>query len=265
MALRAFLSSLNELSDEAKKLYRKEGDGFVLDVETSDGFELVNTTNLKKSLQTERNRAKELDEKIKAFGDATPESVQSALSLVKELDGKPLDKAMEERWKLRETQLSDKHKTEITKHETKISKLLEELQENIITARATQAIAEKKGNVELLLPHVIKHMRMREVDGKHIAQIIDPSTKQERITKKGSSSDAMQLSELMEEFVNSSSFSAAFEGSNASGSGAGGGASGGGKSGNAYTISQEQAKDIRAYKAAKEAAVKQGRDLVITG
>ena len=228
MALPAVLSSLNGLKEDVAKLYKQDGSIYILDVEPADGFELQKISALKETLSKERKRAGEFEDKLKAFGDITPEAAKQALEALKELDGKPLDKAVEERIKIREQQLTEKHSKETKVKDEKLSTVTKQLEHNMLTAAAISALAAKTKNVDLLLPHVLRQMRLREVDGKYITEIIGLDG-QARITSRSNSSEAMQLSELLEEMVKSSTYAPAFDGAGGSGSGAGGGGAGGGR------------------------------------
>ena len=101
-------------------------------------------------------------------------------------------------------------------------------------AAATSAIAEAKGSVELLLPHVLANTRVKETDdGDFVVEVVDAKGNVRIGDSKGA---PMDLKGLVAEMRQHETFARAFEGDGHSGTGKeadkGGGAKRGDVSGN---------------------------------
>jgi hypothetical protein len=126
-------------------------------------------------------------------------------------------------------QLIDSHGREKEQLQAKLSKMEKSLESALITSVAAQALAEQKGSVRLLMPHIERQTRLREVDGKYTVEVIGTDGNP-RLS--GNDAHVMSISELVVEMKSQNDFASAFEGSGASGTGATGGHRGTGYSGN---------------------------------
>ena len=254
MPLKAIVTTLDGLSEELKKEYKSKDGKFYLDVSEVDGYALEDARNLKSALARERESAREANDKLKSLADFDIDAAKEALRKVKEWQDSPPEKKFEEQFKAREEQLLKKHKTEIDTKDGSIKDLTSQLEEQLITASATQAIAAKKGSIDLLLPIVARQTRIRRVsDGRFIVEVLDDK-KQPRISSKQGSQDAMSIGELVDEMSKTEVYGRAFDGTGNSGTGAVSGVTKGANG--AHVISAADARDIRKYRAAKEAATK---------
>jgi len=263
MSLKAIVNSLDGLSEDIKKEYKQKGDKYYLDVTETEGYALEDVRSLKSALSSEREAAREAKDKLKTLGDIDVDAAKEALRKVKEYQDSPPEKKFEEQFKLREDQLTTKHKKEVEQKDNTLKELTNQLEEQLITASATQAIASKKGSVELLLPIVSKMTRIRRVDGnKAIVEVLDEKN-QPRISSKQGSTEAMSIAELVDEMSQKEVYARAFDSSGVTGIGAETGkpTKGIGKD---HVISAGDARDIRKYRAAKEAAAKAGVSLEIS-
>jgi hypothetical protein len=101
--------------------------------------------------------------------------------------------------------------SEVKRHRTALEK-------HLLDAAATSELAKHSDTPDLLLPHVLKHMRVMEHDGQFVARIVDEAGNV-RIGK-GQGSAPMTLDELMGEMKGNKTFAPAFRGTGASGGGA---------------------------------------------
>lgn len=219
MALKAILTTLDGLDENIKKLYVEKNGKFVLDVEAVEGWSLEDVTALKKALSKEREGHKTVADQLKVFEGLDAEEAKKAIEQLKELDGKPLDKAVEERIKLREGQLVSKHETERKKLSDRSTKLQQQLEHELTVSAATRALASKGANTELLLPHIQRHLKVTEQGDKWLSQVVDPLTGAPRISSKSGSTEPMTLEELVAEFEQNPIYASGFPGSKNSGSG----------------------------------------------
>jgi hypothetical protein len=243
--------------------YSEVEDGrWLLKVDPVDGFGLEDVSGLKTSLSKERNAARELASKLKAFDGLNAEDARSALEKAAEMDSwTPQDKVAEQIAR-REKQLLSKHHKEIEEREGTLSHLRGQLEANLVEAAAVSALMKHKGNVELLLPHVKSSTRVeQDSNGNFVARVVDRDG-HARISMKTGSQDPMSIEELVEGMKTSDTFAPAFAGSGATGSGAVGNRSGGTGSGR-ILLSQEDSRDPAKYRAAKEQAAASGAELEI--
>jgi regulator of replication initiation timing len=183
MALKAVIDSIDGLDDGVKPLYREiEDDGdmkgkFVLDVEPHAGFALENVEGLKSALGKERTTRETLERQVVKFKDIDPDKARDALAQLDELGSldpaKEADKIANTKFEAAKSQLLERHGAEIKAKEDRIGQLTGEVERLLVEQVATTAIAEAKGSVELLLPHITKHTRVKEVDGKFITEVVD--------------------------------------------------------------------------------------------
>jgi hypothetical protein len=229
MALKSIVTAEEhaKLADPLKAEYTQVAEGdhkgkFMLTVEPISGFALEDVTGLKQTVSNLRTEVDTTNRKLKGFEGLDPAAVRKQLS---EYDKMVKDGPPEERAKAiaaaREAELVTKHQRELEQREAALATERSFTDELLIVASATEAITQHKGNVELLMPHVMRHAKViREEGKKPRAAIIDAKTGNERITTKSGSTDPMSVAELVAEMKNLTSFAPAF-GSGMSGSGAG--------------------------------------------
>jgi len=226
MALKAIIDSLDGLDEGLKSHYRAgtadegtEGK-FVLAVDGVGGFALENVTGLKSALGAERTARERAEGQIAKFKDLDPDKARRALEEVEQLKAidpaKEADKLANTKFEAAKAQLIEAHSAELQGREQRIGLLTKTVEELLIDAAATAALAEAKGSVELLLPHVRKHTKVKEVDGRFTVEVIDGAGNA-RIA--GSKGEPMDIKGLVAEMRQSDTFARAFDGEGHSGSG----------------------------------------------
>jgi hypothetical protein len=259
MALKAILDNLDGLPADVAKEYTKGDDGkFTLVVEAVGGLALENVDGLKTALSKERETARKAGDALKPFDGLDPVKARDALTKVGEMANWTPEQKVKEQIESIKSQLLEAHGKEKATLEKRLAGYQKQLNNALITQAATAAIAEHKGVVELLLPHVERSTRIRETEnGQLVVEVIDKDGNP-RVDNKG---NAMSITQLVESMKASDTFARAFEGSGATGSGATGGKAGG--SGRPHTISRADARDHSKYVAAQEAAQKAGQPLQV--
>lgn len=221
MALKAILPSLDGIPEALHEHYTQSDDGrFVLSVTEVDGFVLENVTNLKSALGKERTEREKLEKQVVKFKDIDPDKARDALAKLDELTqidpAKEADKIANTKFEAAKAQLLEKHTGEITSRDERIGHLTKTVESLMIDQVATAALAEAKGSVDLLLPHVRAHTRVKEVDGRFAVEVIDKDGNVKIANAKG---DPMDIKGLVAEMKASDTFSRAFEASGNTGSG----------------------------------------------
>lgn len=207
--LKAVVESLEGVPQELQPLYVERDGKFWLD---ADGVEDV--TGLKTALRNERALRERAEKKLPEGFD--PEDYAELLKLREEATkGKLSDKQREELESFKR-QMQEQSAKEIQKREKEMERLRTALRQELVTGRATAALASAKGSVKLLLPHVERHATVTEVDGRFVPVVVD----EEGHTRVGPSGANMTFEELVAEMRANAEYAGAFEGTGSSGGGA---------------------------------------------
>lgn len=233
MAIKAIIEKLEDVPEALREHYTEKDGKFLLGVEPVGGFALEDVTGLKSALGAERTQRERLEKDVIKFKDLDPDRARAALTELEELKkidpANEADKIANTKFEAAKAQLIDKHTQDLAARDQRIGKLTGAVAELMIDAVATAGLAEAKGAVELLLPHVRAHTRVKETDdGKFVVEVIDKDGNARIGDSKGS---PMGIKDLIAEMRKSDTYARAFEGDGHSGGGAegGGGAGGGGK------------------------------------
>lgn len=233
MTLKAVLESVDDLSDDLKAHYKEEDGKFILDVESVGGYALEDVGGLKTALGKERTEREKLEKKVVKFKDIDPDKALEALAELEEIKKidpeKDADRIANTKFEAAKAQLLKAHEGEIASRDERIGKLTGTVSSLMVDQVATAALAEAKGSVELLLPHVQRHTRVKEQDdGNFVVEVVDKDGNARIGNAKG---EPMTIKDLVAEMKASEAFGRAFEASGQSGSGMqpGGGSGGGGR------------------------------------
>lgn len=221
MPLKALVKDPGEIPEAFKSMYREDTTlkAFVLDVEAADGFELANTSGLKSALQKERGEVATVKQQLAQFKDIDPTAAKDALKLVEQYkNADPTQQAQ----KIAEAQVKElqtKFAQKEQDYQSRLKGTIGQLENVLVINSATQAILEEKGVPDLLLPHVTRHIKMREVDaGKMIAEVVDGNG----VPRIGDmNGNPMTIPDLVKEFKANPTFAPAFDATGAKGSGSG--------------------------------------------
>lgn len=221
MSLKAIIDAVEGLPDGVKEHYTKRDDGkFVLSVDPVDGFALEDVTGLKTALGKERTTRERLERDVVKFKDMDPDKAREALAKLEEFTSidpaKEADKIANTKFEAAKAQLLEKHTGEVKARDERIGHLIKSVESLLIDAAAASALAEAKGSVELLLPHVRAHTRVKEADGKFTVEVVDKDGNARIADAKGG---LMDIKGLVAEMRASETFGRAFEGSGNTGSG----------------------------------------------
>ncbi|WP_156137627.1 hypothetical protein [Methyloceanibacter caenitepidi] len=233
MALKAVIEKLEDVSEGLREEYRpgtadegKEGK-FVLNVESVEGYALEDVNGLKTALGKERTQREKLERDVVKFKDLDPDKARAALEELEELKkidpNKEADKIANSKFEAAKAQLLEKHNGEIASRDERIGHLAGTVQQLLVDQVATAALAEAKGAVDLLLPHVQRHTRVKETDGKFVVEVVDGEGNARIADSKGT---PMGIKDLISEMKASDTFGRAFDASGQSGSGMQGSAGG---------------------------------------
>lgn len=219
MALKAVVEKLDDIAEPLREHYRAgaadegmEGK-FVLAVDTVGGYALENVDGLKSALGKERTARERLERDVVRFKDIDPDKARDALAKLQELGeidpAKEADKLANTKFEAAKTQLLEKHGQELAGRDERIGKLNGAVDKLVRKAAAATALAEAKGSVDLLLPHVLASTRVKETDdGEFVVEVIDDKGNVRIGDAKGS---PMTIEGLVAEMRQSERYGRAFE------------------------------------------------------
>lgn len=251
MALKAILTAEEhgKLGDGLKTEYKEENGKFILDVTPTDGFSLEDVSGLKTSLGTERASRTAAEKKIEKFKDLDPnidwKALQQENEELKAIDPKKeADKLANTKFESAKAQLTAAHAKELKARDDRSVLLTRTIEELLVDSVAKSEIAEAKGSIELLLPHIRSQTRVTEADGKFSVEVIG---KDGNVRIGGNKGEPMDIKGLIAEMKASDTFGRAFEGEGTSGSGKRPGGGGGGMPNSGLKRSQMTAEQKRDY------------------
>jgi hypothetical protein len=219
--LKAVVEKIEDAPETVRSFYKPREDGkFVLSVEESDGYALENISGLKSALGKERSTREQLERDVIRFKDIDPDKAREALAKWEEFQtidpAKEADKIADTKFNAAKDQLVKRHGEELKGRDDRIARLTGAVDGLTRKQQATAAIAEAKGAVELLLPHVLAHTKVKETEaGDFLPQVVDAAGE----VRFNSAGEPMTVKELVAEMRASDSFSRAFDGDGQSGSG----------------------------------------------
>ena len=232
MALKAILESVDGLPDPIKSEYVEKDGRFVLSVEPVDGYELDDVSGLKTTLSKVNGNFSSAEKELKKFGSTwnkeknawdhsiDPIKAKTAIAKYDEFvnfdPNKEADKVAEAKVEAVKTQLVESHTAEMAAKEEEINLLSSTVSDLLIKQQATMALAEHKGDPELLMPHIERQTRVGRKDGKFFAEVID---KDGQVRIGNAKAEPMTISQLVEEMKKSPTYGKAFEGEGTGGSG----------------------------------------------
>ncbi|HSW65279.1 MAG TPA: hypothetical protein VLH56_18505 [Dissulfurispiraceae bacterium] len=209
MALQLVVDSLDGMDDSIRSLYVESNGKFTLDVDGIDKAESVQT-----AIRREREARKEAEKRLKELGNLSREDID-------ELESLRAEAAKARGAEDIVNQLKARHQKELEAREKQAQAYRASLEKTVLESTASKLLAEHKGNVSLLMPHIQSALRVEEADGQF--QVVP--------------ANAASLEEVVTGLK--STFPQAFSDSGHSGGGAPGGGGGGGI-GKGKTISRAQ-------------------------
>ena len=225
MAIKAIVDKLEDVPEALREHYRpgKAEEGaegkFILGVESVSGWSLEDVSGLKSALGKERTTRETLEKTVVKFKDVDPDRALAALAELEELKkidpSREADKIANTKFEAAKAQLLESHKRELEAVGGQVKTLTGLVDDYARRQAAVAALAEHKGSVELLLPHVLNVTRS-EIDGDKVKiRVLQPDGN-ERVNGRG---DPMTIGELVAEMRQNETFARAFEGDGKGGSG----------------------------------------------
>ena len=225
MAFKLIIDSLDDVDEDSRRLYVEKDGKFVLDVEGLD-----DVSKLSKDLRSTRAEAAAKRKQLETWEKLgkTPEEIQELMAQYEKDQEDKLRTAGQ--WDALKAQMNDKHAKELkakddllASRETELNNMKRSLERHLSEAQATAAIAKHKGVPTLLLPHVLKHVKVEEQDGNYSIKVVDDKG-DPKVDAKG---NPLSVEEFVGELRSNEVFSRAFDGNGQSGGGSPPGGDGG--------------------------------------
>ena len=151
---------------------------------------------------------KEIQKKLEAYTDIDPAKHKALL----EADAKRQEEKAkaEGNWEKLQQQLIDQHTEEVAKRDERNKTLLTALEEQLVTRAALESLTKQKAAAGLLLPHVLKQLRMVEEDGEFSTVVVDVAGAKRLAKDAKDTSDMMTIDQLVESMKEQDEFAPAF-------------------------------------------------------
>jgi DNA-binding transcriptional MerR regulator len=204
------IESIDTVPEKFRSLYVEKGGKFVF----QDPAVLARSMeNAKKEREEYRKRAASV-EKWERLGKS-PDEIAELLSAQQKAEEEKHLKAGE--WEKVKANMLEQHEKALKAKDEEVARMRATIDNRLIAAEATRAIAEMKGVPDLLLPHVQRQTKVVQDDsGEYVARVID-NKGEYRSNAKG---EYLTIQDLVAEMRESTVFGRAFEGTGAGGSGA---------------------------------------------
>jgi hypothetical protein len=191
---------------------------------------------LKKALDSERDARKAAEKAAAKFKDVDLDKYSDLITKA--------EKAEEDRQREagKFDELLDKERQKfkgtVEERDTRIATLTASLERTLIESAAKSAITQHGGDEELLLPHVTKATKLLEIEGRHVAVVVDEKGEPRLAPEAKNATDYMGIDHLVGGWKESGKYAGAFAGTGASGGGAPPRNQGGGPPGPKKTVSE---------------------------
>lgn len=268
--LKPVVTSLEDVPEAYRELYEADADGKSWRFAGLEQDEASDPVVLKRTLARVRKEEADAKKALKAYTDEIPDieeyhALQAKLTKL-EAAGKgdtPKAEELETRLAALRTELeagyakeSKKEKQARKDAEDRAETATANLQRILREGEATRAIAGAKGRVKPLLPSVLPHLKVIEVNGEPAVRVYKGG--EERLDPK--TGDPMTVDQLVAEMKGQEDYAPLFEGSQAQGSGAR--ATSGASGGKVVYINRDIAKtNPREYQRQKLEAEKAGKEV----
>lgn len=170
---------------------------------------------LTSALDKERKASKDATKQISAWTalGESPEAVQQRILELQEATTKAGEGKTN--WEKLKADLESGHKRNLSDKDKELAAMSATLESYLVDNEATAAIAEQKGSVALLLPHVKSHVRVLKENGQYTVRVVDKEGDPRGDGKGG----FMTIKDLIAEMKTSDVYGRAFEATGNTGGG----------------------------------------------
>lgn len=217
MALKAMLKTLDGLNDAQKALYKQEGDKFMLDVEPTEGFELVGG-GLKTALLKEREGREAAEKRIEQFKDIDPDKARDALKKVDAMKNWTPEEKVKEQIEQKTRELAAQKEAEYGP-KLKSAEATRRAYESLVIDKALEDAAKKhKFVAPNIVPKLFKDaVKLEEKDGVFTPVILGQDGKPRTVVEGTGTIRNLTIDEYVGEKARDSAYAALVQGNGATG------------------------------------------------
>jgi len=165
------VETLDKVPEQFRSIYGTEAkDGKFLPVEAHKGV-IEAFTGMAKAIKAERKSKVDLTP-LQDYGKTPAEIAESFATKVKGLEEQLAAGAKIDPVKLK-GEFQQAHQAELTKHKNRAEALQAELYRVKVEQAVTAAVVEAKGDPDLLIPHIVKRVKITEDGGKFDVAVLD--------------------------------------------------------------------------------------------
>lgn len=219
--LPAIRENLEELTEEEQKHYVERDGKFFLEVEAAEGIALEDVKGLKTTIETLRGTERKLNADLttirEKYEDIDPDEARNAIKKFAEVKDWNGDQKIAEAVDASKRELVKAHKKEVEVLQEDLADTQTQLTDAIVNTKIVEALQKEEGNVELLLPHVKKHVRMvKNTAGKWMPEVVNDNNEPKVGDSEG---NPMTITQYIQDMKTQKTFAAAFPGANSTGTG----------------------------------------------
>lgn len=221
MALKAFIKDLSEVDQAEQALYKKldSGDGYIIDVAESNGFNLENIQGLTRTLEKQKAEIEQANTALKEFGGLDASEIKRKLSRYEELKDMNPEQLTKEAKKAAKELARAEFQDEIKK----LSDVIESRNASLKQAKIGEVLAEieKAGGKTNLVRHYIDQVCKVDIsdDGTAALKIFRDDGQTPRIKVENGADVPFSVSDLVKDLQSHEDYGIIFPSNAKSGSG----------------------------------------------
>lgn len=236
MPLKARVTTIDDVEESKRDLYKAVDGGFVIDVEPVDGFRLENVDGLTSTLAKKERDITALKTEAKAWEGIDLDEARDALGRLEEIKTFSKDEKVAEQIRAAEKAVRDQFAKDLDEKDKALNKHTSQIDVLLVDSVANAAIAKHEGIPELLLPAIKSAIRVGADDKGNRKVTVNDAKGQPAFVIREGNAVPKSIDDLVAEWKDNENMMGAFKGTGRSGGGAspGGGNRGGSKTPNPW-------------------------------
>ena len=220
MPIKALLDNLDEVGEAAKGFYKETEDGkFMLDVTPVEGYTLEKVDGLRSALSKERQNVTTLKEQVSGLDGLDLAEAREAMKQVEKMKDWTPEEEVKQKMAAQIQQIETKFNKDLGIKDTAIATLVSQLETTLVDNAVRSALSSHemvKGGSDLIMPHIKKFIKLTEVDGNKVPQILNENG-EPRISQETGATGPMGIPEFITTLKDHEACSLVFKGTGANG------------------------------------------------
>jgi len=222
MSLLAAVATLDGLDETTAKLYKADGERFVLDVQPVDGFVLENVTGLKSTVTNLRGQLDEANKLNKAWDaiDKTPAEAQEALTKVESMKDWTPEERVAEQIEAKTKEVASSKQAEIDALNVRFGITMASLEAATVKQALIDAATKANFVSPTLAPKLFRDsVKLQEKDGVFTAIVVNNQGEQRTSVQANGDIKAVSIEDYIAEQAKLPEYLPLIQGNPASGTG----------------------------------------------